>query len=90
MNFSRTFGYPDDVIAERFWSRVRVTATCWVWRGRTTRKGYGYMRVKPSGRPWAWMPAHRIAYQLLVGPIPAGLVLDHVWPICQSKLCVRP
>jgi hypothetical protein len=31
--------------------------------------------------------AHRFAYELLVGPIPAGLTLDH---LCLNKACVRP
>jgi hypothetical protein len=30
---------------------------------------------------------HRFAYELLVGPIPAGLVLDH---LCRNRLCVNP
>ena len=31
--------------------------------------------------------AHRVAYELLIGPIPAGLELDH---LCRNRLCVNP
>ena len=35
--------------------------------------------------------AHRFAYELLVGPIPEGLTLDHVKARgCTSTLCVNP
>ena len=34
---------------------------------------------------------HVLAYTLLVGPIPAGLALDHVWDRgCRSKACCFP
>lgn len=31
--------------------------------------------------------AHRLVYELLVGPIPDGLQLDH---LCRNRGCVRP
>lgn len=31
--------------------------------------------------------AHRVAYELAVGPIPVGLELDH---LCRNKACVNP
>lgn len=31
--------------------------------------------------------AHRFVYELLVGPIPAGLTIDH---LCRVTSCVRP
>lgn len=33
------------------------------------------------------MLAHRFAYELLVGPIPTGLTLDH---LCRRPACVNP
>src|SRR5882672_6137680 len=55
---------------------------CWLWTGSRTRKGYG--RVQWDGRT---VQAHRLVYELLVGPIPVGLYLDH---LCRNPRCVRP
>lgn len=67
---------------ERFWNKVNKTETCWLWTGTRTQGGYGRLRV--NGQLWV---AHRYAYERLVGPIPAGLVLDH---LCRERSCVRP
>lgn len=65
----------------RFWSRVTRTGYCWEWTGA---KANGYGRVAWRGRVVA---AHRLAYELRVGPIPDGLELDH---LCRNRGCVRP
>jgi len=67
-------------LAARFWAKVeRLTSDeCWAWNGCRDRAGYGKMR---EGR------AHRISYELNVGPIPAGLTIDH---LCGNKWCVNP
>lgn len=67
--------------ADRFWSRVEKTPTCWLWRG-TMSHGYGCIRV--DGR---LQPAHRLSYEWMVAPIPQGEVIDH---ICRVTICVRP
>jgi hypothetical protein len=54
---------------------------CIVWTG-VLRNGYG---VISSGN--RWLRAHRVAYELLVGPIPDGLVLDH---LCRNTRCINP
>lgn len=56
--------------------------TCWLWTGGRDGKGYG--RVWRDGRR---QPAHRVAYEILVGQIPSGLQVCHH---CDVKLCVRP
>lgn len=66
----------------RFWSKVDKTDTCWLWTGTRTGKGYG--RFKVNGR---LVFAHRFAYELLVGPIPPGLQVDH---LCRVRHCVNP
>ncbi len=68
--------------AERFWSKITKTATCWLWLGTGTPKGYG--QFAPHGRH---VYAHRFAYELLVGPIPPGLTVDH---LCRTRRCVNP
>lgn len=65
-----------------FWAKVRRTESCWLWTGYTTRDGYG--RASFKGRTHG---VHRIAYELLVGPIPPGLQLDH---LCRVRNCVNP
>lgn len=67
---------------ERFWNRVTTSDGCWLWNGQKTHNGYGTASLAGTTQM-----AHRIAYQLLVGPIPEGLTLDH---LCKTKLCVRP
>jgi len=68
-------------ISERFWEKVEKTETCWNWTAAVTR---GYGRFFPKGKP---EQAHRVAYELLVGPIPEGLTIDH---LCFNTLCVNP
>lgn len=51
---------------------------CWMWMGFVDAKGYG--RTRKTG-------AHRAGYEVLVGPIPDGLELDHT---CNVHCCVNP
>lgn len=69
--------------AERFWKYVRKTETCWLWTGGRHRAGYGSFSLQTGVK----ISAHRFAYELLVGPIPPGLQLDH---LCRTHACVRP
>lgn len=61
-----------------FWAKVRrgESDECWTWLGHVGRSGYGNF-VSSSGNL-----AHRYAYELIVGPIPSGLDLDH---LCHSR-----
>lgn len=63
-------------------ARVTKTETCWLWIGAPSGKGYGQMMI--DGRR---IYVHRLAYELLVGPIPDGFQLDH---LCRVKNCVNP
>lgn len=67
---------------ERFWNKVDKTEDCWIWTATKTQGGYGRLRV--DGQFWV---AHRYAYEMMVGPIPEGLVLDH---LCKVRHCVNP
>jgi hypothetical protein len=55
---------------------------CWNWVWSRTRSGYGM--VGSGGKV---KRAHRVVYELLVGPIPDGLQIDH---LCRNKSCVNP
>lgn len=81
----------------RFWAKVNKTDGCWLWTA-STRYGYGTFN-DGSGT----VAAHRFAYQLVVGPIPNGLQLDHLCHTdavargeceggdsCQHRRCVNP
>lgn len=79
---SRANNPPTDV-ETRFWSKVNKTSGCWEWTGKQWNKTwYGVFWL--NGRNHG---AHRIAYELSVGPIPPGLCVLH---ICDNPLCVRP
>jgi hypothetical protein len=74
---------------ERFWFYVRKTATCWLWTGAKSH-GYGSLTLSaPTGERRRTVQAHRFAYELLVGPIPDELVLDHLAEVCGQKACVK-
>lgn len=67
---------------KRFASKYKVNDNgCWIWFGAKGR-GYGVISFDGKGRV-----AHRLAYELLHGPVPKGLELDHV---CKNGLCVNP
>lgn len=71
-------------VAERFWARVDCSGSCWLWIGPFYRNGYGIFRLNDPRRT---VLAHRLAYELAVGPIPEEMVIDH---LCRNKACVRP
>lgn len=69
--------------AEAFWEKVAVAGPddCWLWTAGKMR-GYGRFAIRRKT-----FPAHRVAYELLVGAIPEGLVIDH---LCRNPACVNP
>lgn len=56
---------------------------CWLWLG-SRRPDRKYGRIKIAGRDYS---PHRVTYEMLVGPIPEGLVIDH---LCKVTLCCNP
>jgi len=83
----------------RFWAKVYRSDTpdgCWTWQGYLDKKGYGHLRIHKD----LVQSAHRFAYELLVGLIPEGLMLDHVCHTqdssclggigCKHRSCVNP
>lgn len=73
-------------VEERLFSRVVSSGKfdCWVWTGGTITKGYGHMGASPR---WKTKKVHRISYELLIEPIPAGLQIDH---LCNNPPCINP
>lgn len=75
-------------IEEKLKANVAVdTETgCWLWQLSTDPSGYG--QIFFEGRI---LRAHRAAYETWVGPIPDGLVIDHVHERgCRHRHCVNP
>lgn len=68
----------------RFWSKAFLSGDCWLWTGTMYPNGYGMFRINS---PRATVLAHRFAYRKLRGPIPQGMVLDH---LCREKSCINP
>lgn len=76
----------------RFWDKVDKAGAvpahlpesgpCWFWTGTRSDEGYGSVRWEGP-----MLKAHRVAYELLVGPIPEGLEIDH---LCRVTSCVNP
>ena len=81
-------------LEQRFWSKVKkLPGGCWLWTGtkphsdKSRSLPYGMIGVRLSDGTWKMKGAHRISYELNVGPIPEGLTLDH---ICKNPSCVNP
>lgn len=69
-------------IATRFWEKVDKSGDCWIWTGYTNPAGYGTFGMDRSVKL-----AHRVAYEMLVVPIPVGMCLCHR---CDNPPCVNP
>lgn len=69
---------------ERFWANFTVNreTECWEWQGPDNGVGYGKIKVDGD-----FLYAHRYGYELFVGEIPDGLVIDH---LCRNPSCVNP
>ncbi len=57
-------------------------AGCWLWTAAQNGHGYGVVRINGT-----LCVAHRVVYELLIGPIPPGLDLDH---LCRVRHGVNP
>lgn len=94
-------------LSDRLWEKVDKNGPipahrpelgpCWLWTASEQGRGYGQIG-RDDGAAGIFL-AHRAAYELLVGPIPEGLTLDHMChngsgcpggPSCPHRRCVNP
>lgn len=68
---------------DRFWAKVDKSGGCWLWTAFVHPNGYGIFKVGRKA-----VGAHRVAYELLVGPIPEGYEIDHRTSCPRN--CVNP
>ncbi len=73
--------YADHPLLWRLTENVAIDGDCLVWTGA---KCDGYGRLHRNGNA---QPVHRVAYELVHGPIPAGMDLDH---LCRNRACFNP
>lgn len=88
---------PAACVLHRFWSKVEVQPNgCWHWTGTVKPNGYGRLWLARG----VMVHAHRLAYELFVGPIPDGKDVGHTCHdrdlacvggvTCEHRLCVNP
>jgi hypothetical protein len=69
-----------ETLPARLRARIHVQNDCWICGLDTAR----YAQYYDNGVRFL---AHRFVYEFLIGPIPAGLQLDH---LCRVPACVNP
>lgn len=77
--------YPEKYII-RFWSKIDKSGDCWIWTSSLNASGYGQLVVTQDGQRTAFR-SNRMAYELEFGPIPDGMLVDH---ICLVRACCNP
>ena len=75
----------DQATIDRFWSKVArgESGECWEWQGARDRAGYGKASIPRKNH----RIAHRLAYEMASGLIPAGLCVLHR---CDNRACCNP
>jgi HNH endonuclease len=96
--------YQRKPLAERLWAKVDKNGPvpahrpelgpCWLWTGKAEARGHGQIMLN-----YHHQGTHRVAYELVVGPIPEGYDLDHLCHndsgcpggnSCPHRRCVNP
>jgi hypothetical protein len=73
-----------------YWPNVLVAGPddCWIWIGRTTKKGYGQLRFELQGQV-VRLAAHRFSFAMARpdGVVPSKALVRHS---CGVRSCVNP
>lgn len=79
-------GHVYRTLDERFHAKIeKLESGCWRWTAHIGSHGYGMIHTGPPRL--RLIVAHQAAYELYRGPVPEGLVLDH---LCRNRWCVNP
>lgn len=71
---------------KRFWDKIKITETCWLWTGSISSKRYGIFRNKKFGNIPIY--AHRFMWILIHSRQPAKN--KYICHTCDNPSCVRP
>lgn len=83
----------DEAARARFWQKVDKNGPggCWIWTGALYWDGYGAVTLVKANGNRTTARAHRLSYEMMVGPIPDKYVVDHVVARgCHNRNCVNP
>ncbi len=69
-------------LGQRCLQKIDASGDCWEWTAGCYPSGYGLFSINASTTH-----AHRMVWELLVGPCPSGLEPDH---LCRNRVCVNP
>jgi hypothetical protein len=74
-----------DLIKNKILTSVmcEIDTRCWVWQKTVSAGGYGVFSDVNNKKK----RAHRISYEIFVGPIKEKMQIDHV---CKNRACVNP
>ena len=78
--------FTDDKTISRFWAKVQMGDSCWLWTASKRSKGYGAFCWHEQGQ-LVQGRAHVFSFRLLYGAIPLGLCVLHK---CDNPACVNP
>lgn len=72
-------------LQERIERRIAIDeiTNCWNWTAGKDERGYGRVAIGAN----KYKRSHRAYYELVVGQVPDGLVLDH---LCANPSCLNP
>ncbi len=93
LNITSTFllskGFSQTIV-NRFWAKVQITESCWLWTGSRNDSGYGLLGTgKASAKP-NMIRAHVFSWLIHRGEIPDGLWVLHDCPNGDNPACVNP
>lgn len=74
--------------ANRWYAKVKITDTCWIWLACRNDDGYGHIAISSGTKT---MSAHKASHMLHKGPVPENMdVLHNCAPNKDNPSCVNP